>query len=107
MAKRTVEIGQRYHDVRPGIYGRSTAPDWIVGAVQTDALGIRHARLVSAADPTEQKTLAADVLADPSRFEAVNHQDDVAVSPLNSLSELIGRAWAIAASLRSRLPRLR
>jgi hypothetical protein len=43
MVKRTVEIGQRYHDVQPGIYGRSVAPDWIVEAVQTDALGIRHA----------------------------------------------------------------
>jgi hypothetical protein len=107
MAKRTVEIGQRYHDVRPGIYGRSSAPDWIVEAVQTDALGIRHARLVSAADPTERKTLAVDVLADPSRFEAANHHDDADISPLNSLSELIGRAKSIAASLRSHLPRLR
>jgi len=35
----------------------------------TDAQGIRHARLVNAADPTERKTLAADVLTDPSRFE--------------------------------------
>jgi hypothetical protein len=43
MEKRRVAPGQRYHDVRPGIYGRSAAPDWIVEAVQTDALGIRHA----------------------------------------------------------------
>ncbi|HEV2545749.1 MAG TPA: hypothetical protein VGU20_00270 [Stellaceae bacterium] len=40
-------------------------------AVQTDAQGIRHARLVNAADRTERKTLAADVLADPARFEEV------------------------------------
>jgi len=30
MAKRTVETGQRYRDVQPGIYGRSAASDWIV-----------------------------------------------------------------------------
>ena len=40
-------------------------------AVQTDTQGIRHARLVNVADPTERKTPAADVLADPSRFEEV------------------------------------
>jgi len=39
------------------------------GGRATDAQGIRHARLVNAADPTERKTLAADVLTDPSRFE--------------------------------------
>jgi hypothetical protein len=63
--------GQRYRDVQPGIYGRSAASDWIVEAVQTDALGIRHARLVSVADPSERKTLAAEVLVDPARFEQV------------------------------------
>jgi hypothetical protein len=42
-----------------------------VEAVQTDAQGIRHARLVNAADGTERKTLAAAVLADPARFEEV------------------------------------
>jgi hypothetical protein len=107
MAKRRVEPGRRYRDVRPGIYGRPAASEWIVEAVETDALGVRHARLVNVADPTEQKTLAADVLADPSRFEEVNGQEDVAVSTLNSLSELIGRAKSIAGSLRSRLLRLR
>jgi hypothetical protein len=71
MAKRTVEPGQRYRDARRGIYGRSVASDWIVEAVQTDAQGIRHARLVSVADPTERKTLAAEVLVNPARFEEV------------------------------------
>jgi hypothetical protein len=70
MAKRAVEPDQRYREVRPGIYGRS-ASDWIVEQVQTDALGIRHARLVSVADPTVRKTLAAEVLADPTRFDEV------------------------------------
>jgi hypothetical protein len=71
MAKRTVETGQRYRDVKPGIYGRSAASDWIVEAVHTEALGIRHARLVSVADPLERKTLAAAVLVDPARFEEI------------------------------------
>jgi hypothetical protein len=69
MAKRTVEIGQRYRDIQRGIYGRSAASYWVVEGVNTDARGIRHARLVSVADPTERKTLAAEVLVDPARFE--------------------------------------
>jgi hypothetical protein len=69
MTKRMVETGQRYRDLQPGIYGRSAASDWIVEAVHTDALGNRHARLVSVADPSERKTLSADVLVDPARFE--------------------------------------
>jgi hypothetical protein len=69
MAKRTVEAGQRHRDLQPGRYGRSAASDWIVEAVHTDALGIRHPRLGSVADPSERKTLAAEVLVDPARFE--------------------------------------
>jgi hypothetical protein len=71
MAKRMFETGPRYRDVQPGIYGRSSASDWIAEALVTDAFGIRHARLVSVADPSEPKTLAAEVLADPTRFEEV------------------------------------
>jgi hypothetical protein len=70
MAKHTVEPGQHYRRIRGGVY-RPAESEWIVEAVQTDAQGIRHARLVNVADPTERKTLAADVLADPSRFEEV------------------------------------
>ena len=71
MAKRAIEPGQHYRDIQPGIYGRSAASDWIVEEVQTGADGIRHARLVSVADPTMRKTLSADVLADPARFQEV------------------------------------
>ena len=53
------------------MYGRTASSGWIVEAVGTDAQGIRHARLVSVTDPTKRKTLAAEVLADPSRFEVV------------------------------------
>lgn len=71
MAKHTVEAGEHYRDVRLGIYGRSGATEWVVETVQTDAHGIKHARLVSVADPTERKTLAAEVLGDHSRFQQV------------------------------------
>ena len=69
MAKRTIEPGQRFRDVRPGI--RSADSEWLVEVVKADALGVQHVRLVNFADRTERKTLAADVLADPSRFEPV------------------------------------
>jgi len=42
-----------------------------VEAVETDALGIAHARLVNGTDLTARKTLAAGVLTDSSRFEEV------------------------------------
>jgi hypothetical protein len=71
MARRTVEPGQRFRDVRPGIYGRSADSEWIVDAVKADALGVPHAHLVNATDRTERKTLAADVLTDPTRFEEI------------------------------------
>ena len=70
MAKRMVERGQRYRDIQRGIYGRS-ASEWIVEDLQISRDGILHARLVSASDPTVRKTLAAEVLGDPRRFELV------------------------------------
>jgi hypothetical protein len=72
MARRTIEPGQRFRDVRPGMYGRSADSEWLVEAVKADALGVQHVRLVNFADRTERKTLAADVLTDPSRFEPVS-----------------------------------
>jgi hypothetical protein len=71
MAKRTIEPGQRYRDVRPGIFGRRAHSEWIVEAVEMDALGIAHARLINGTDLTARKTLAAGVLTDSSRFEEV------------------------------------
>ena len=66
-----VEPGQRYRDVRIGVYGQSAYAEWIVETLRADALGVRHAQLVNAADRTELKTLSAAVLVDPSRFEEV------------------------------------
>jgi len=69
MATHRVEPGQRYRDVRIGV--QSADAEWIVETLRADALGVRHAQLVNAADRTERKTLSAAVLVDPSRFEEV------------------------------------
>jgi hypothetical protein len=71
MVKRVIEPGQRYRDVSRGVFGRPANSEWIVEAVEADGLGIPHARLAKVANPSVRKTLAAGVLADPSRFEAV------------------------------------
>jgi hypothetical protein len=69
MAKRIVATGTALSRRPAGIYGRSA--DWIVEDAQTDAYGIRHARLVGVANPTVRNTLAAEVMLDPARFEQV------------------------------------
>jgi len=71
MAKRMIEPGQRYRDVRCGMFGRSAHCEWIVEAVGADGLGVPHARLAKAVDLTERKTLAVGVLGDRSQFEKV------------------------------------
>lgn len=71
MAKRTIDSGQRYRDVRLGIYGRLPASDWMVEGVHTGTDGISYARLVSVTDPTVRKTLAATVMVDPARFKPI------------------------------------
>jgi hypothetical protein len=70
MAKQAIEPGRRYREIRRSVFGRATGAEWIVEGV-TDRLGLRHARLVSAADLTRRKTLSVRALADPSRFEEV------------------------------------
>ena len=71
VARAKIEPGQRYRDVRAGIYGRSAASEWIVEDVRPGTDGIMYARLVSVSDSTTRKTLAVTVLADPTRFEAL------------------------------------
>jgi hypothetical protein len=63
MTNSTIEPGQHYRDIQSGIFGRAAASDWIVEDVQTDPYGLRHAHLMSVADPTVRKTLAAEVPA--------------------------------------------
>jgi hypothetical protein len=45
--------------------------EWIVDAIFRGTDGIEYAQLVNAADLTQQKTLAVDVLGDRKRFERV------------------------------------
>jgi hypothetical protein len=71
MPKRPVEPGRRYRELRRDLFGRPAESESIVEAVETDGLGVEHARLVSAADLTRRKTLSVRALADPSRFEEV------------------------------------
>jgi hypothetical protein len=70
MAKCPIEPGRRYRELRRNPFGSAAGVEWIVGHV-TDRLGLRHARLVSAADLTRRKTLSVRALADPTRFEEV------------------------------------
>jgi len=69
MAKRTIEPGRRYREIRRGVFGGDAGAEWIVAEVKADLLGLRHARLVNAADLTRRKTLSLRALTDPSRFE--------------------------------------
>jgi hypothetical protein len=58
------KIGDRYRSV--GVAFRNAV--WILTALFTSWDGIKHARLTSAADATEHKTLALSVLVDARRF---------------------------------------
>jgi hypothetical protein len=71
MPKRTIEPGQRYREIRRGVFGGDAGAEWIVEGVKADLLGLRHARLVSAEDLTRRKTLSVRALTDPTRFEEV------------------------------------
>ena len=64
MTSKQPQIGDRYRSV--GMAFRNAV--WILTALFTSRDGIEHARLTSATDATENKTLALSVIADPSRF---------------------------------------
>ena len=58
-----VERGQRYRDLSAGRFG-VLGTEWIVDAIFIGTDGIQYAQLVNAADLTQHKTLAVDVLGD-------------------------------------------
>lgn len=68
--KHSVERGQRYRDLSSSRFG-VLGTEWIVDAIFTGTDGIEYAQLVNAADLTQHKTLAVDVLGDRKRFEQV------------------------------------
>jgi hypothetical protein len=64
MTAKHPQVGDRYRDV--GTAFRNAV--WILSEVFTSRNGIEHARLTSASDGKECKTLAVSVMADPKRF---------------------------------------
>ena len=59
----------RFRDLQATVFGRPQ-PEWIVKDLYM-AAGIEHARLVSATNRVERKTLSVAILRDRRRFERV------------------------------------
>jgi hypothetical protein len=66
----SIEPGQQFREAAPTMFGRAGAA-WIVTRISAGTDGLLHARIVMAADPSQAKTIAVDVLADRRRFVAV------------------------------------
>jgi hypothetical protein len=64
MATKQPQVGDQYRNV--GTAFRNAV--WILSEVFTSRDGIEHARLTSAYDATECRTLAISVIADKRRF---------------------------------------
>jgi hypothetical protein len=64
MASKQPQVGDQYRNV--GTAFRNAV--WILSEVFTSRDGIEHARLTSASDATECRTLAISVIADKRRF---------------------------------------
>lgn len=67
------QIGEPYRDL--GSPFRNAV--WILTGIFTTRDGIEHARLVSATDATESKTLALSIIADTRRFVPAETRQDV------------------------------
>ena len=70
MAKHSIAPGQRYRDTQPGIFGQPGS-EWIVEEIFTGTDAVEYARVVSASDLTQRKTLSVAILLDERRFEHV------------------------------------
>jgi hypothetical protein len=64
MASKKPQVGDQYRNVGTAL--RNAV--WILSEIYTSRDGIEHARLTSASDATERKTLAVSVIADTRRF---------------------------------------
>jgi hypothetical protein len=69
MEEQHITPGMRFRALQATMFGQPQ-PEWIVGEVYR-AAGIEHARLVSATNPAERKTLSASALLDRRRFARV------------------------------------
>ncbi len=65
-----VIAGQCFRDAAPTAFGLPR-PDWIVGEVFVGSDGIRYARIYSATNPHDRKTLSTTILRDKRRFVQV------------------------------------
>jgi hypothetical protein len=73
MASKQPQVGDQYRNV--GTAFRSAV--WILSEIFTSRDGIEHARLTSASDATEFKTLAVSVIADTKRFVLAKTADNI------------------------------
>jgi hypothetical protein len=62
--------GQRFRDVQPTLFGQAS-PDWIVNNVFTGTDGKEYARIHSASNPHDRKTLSTAILRDKRRFTQI------------------------------------
>ena len=65
-----VIAGHRFRDAAPTVFGHPR-PDWVVGEVFTGTDGVRYARIYSASNPHDRKTLSTSILRDKRRFVQV------------------------------------
>ncbi len=64
MAPKQPQIGDQFRNVGNAFHNAV----WILTEIFTSRDGIEHARLTSAGNAMESKTLALSVIADPKRF---------------------------------------
>jgi hypothetical protein len=70
MSASAIAIGQEYRESNSSFLG-AQMPTWRVEELFQATDGLLYARLVSAFDTTERKTLSATVLTDRRRFRPV------------------------------------
>jgi hypothetical protein len=68
-----VIAGQRFRDAAPTVFGHA-APEWVIAEVFTGIDGIRYARIHSASNPHNLKTLSIAILRDKRRFVQVQQR---------------------------------
>lgn len=71
MASKEPQVGDHYRSV--GSVSRDAV--WVISEIFSNQDGIDHARLTSAHDATQRKTLAVSVMADTRRFILVKPVD--------------------------------
>lgn len=67
----SITVGQRFRDIQQRNFGRPGL-EWVVRDLLTGTDGVAYARLVSAGDPSLQKTLSFAVLSDRHRFQRLD-----------------------------------